>query len=87
MSYLDNEETNETEIEYYGFTRPFCLLTILFLSKFNNIHIMTRSEQVYAEQILEKTKLNKYILNKKYREDCEDNKNLECFEKTQIITY
>ena len=42
---------------------------------------MTRSTSDYADQILEKSKLNKFITDRKYRSDCEEYecKNIEMF--------
>lgn len=74
-----NDDTGINEIEYYGFTRPFTKYSLYLLSKFANIHIMTRSKQIYADQILERVNIDKYIQHKKYRSDCGKQKDLTKF--------
>ena len=53
--------------------RPFVYPIIPILYKFNNIYIFTKATQPYTDTILEKTKLEKYIKGKKYRDDCKNN--------------
>lgn len=50
--------------------RPYVYKVIPILSKFNNLFIFTKATEPYANDILLKTNLNQYFIDKKYREDC-----------------
>lgn len=43
---------------------------IPILAQFNNLYLFTKATEPYTLDILEKTDLNKYFLDKKFREDC-----------------
>lgn len=50
--------------------RPFVKIFIPIISEFNNIYLFTKATKPYADLILEKCNLNKYFIDKKYRDDC-----------------
>lgn len=50
--------------------RPWIYSVIPILSKFNNLFIFTKATESYTNDILTKSNLNKYFVDKKYREDC-----------------
>ena len=50
--------------------RPGVYNVIPILTKFNNLYLFTKASEPYTLDILEKTDLNKYFLDKKFREDC-----------------
>jgi len=52
--------------------RPWVKELLPVLYKFNNIYVFTKATQGYADLILEKTNLNQYLREKKYRPDCEN---------------
>ncbi len=52
--------------------RPFVYNVIPILSKFNNLFLFTKATELYTNDILIKTNLNKYFIDKKYRDDCKD---------------
>ena len=50
--------------------RPYVYSIIPILSKFNNLFLFTKATEPYTNDILKKTNLNQYFIDKKYREDC-----------------
>ncbi len=50
--------------------RPFVPALLPVLAKFNNIYIFTRGAQPYADAVLDTSGLDKYIVAKKYSEEC-----------------
>lgn len=52
--------------------RPFVYNVIPILSKFNNLFLFTKATEPYTNDILIKTNLNQYFIDKKYRDDCKD---------------
>lgn len=52
--------------------RPFVYNVISILSKFNNLFLFTKATEPYTNDILIKTNLNQYFIDKKYRDDCKD---------------
>lgn len=50
--------------------RPYVYRVIPILSKFNNLFLFTKATEPYTNDILTKTNLNQYFIDKKYREDC-----------------
>lgn len=50
--------------------RPGVFPIIPILAKFNNLYLFTKATKPYTLDILEKTDLNEYFVDKKFREDC-----------------
>lgn len=50
--------------------RPGVYPIIPILAKFNNLYLFTKATKPYTLDILEKTDLNEYFVDKKFREDC-----------------
>jgi TFIIF-interacting CTD phosphatase-like protein len=72
------EDDGSTHIDYYVWKRPFLNIVIPLLAKFNNLHLMTRADQDYADEIIEKCKIDKYFQTKRYHDDCgKDCKNIQ----------
>ena len=51
--------------------RPFVKILLPILAQFNNLYLFTKATQPYADSVLEKTKLDKYFKERKYRDSCE----------------
>lgn len=85
--YNNSNNSNMLKPEKYEITsnkkiwiRPGVYPIIPILSKFNNLYLFTKATEPYALDILTKTELNKYFVNKKFREDCKGTcKNIEKF--------
>jgi hypothetical protein len=58
-------ETNN----YYLWKRPFLVPTLWFLSKFNNLHLMTRATSEYATNTLTAINIDNFFQSKYHRED------------------
>ena len=86
-NYLDSNNSNMLKPEPYEITldrkiwiRPGIFPIIPILAKFNNLYLFTKATKPYTQDIMEKTKLNQYFINKKYREDCKGiSKDIEKF--------
>jgi TFIIF-interacting CTD phosphatase-like protein len=50
--------------------RPYIYRILPLLSKFNNLFLFTKATEPYTNDILMKTNLNQYFIDKRYREDC-----------------
>lgn len=91
-NYLNYNHSNMLEPEIYEITtnRKIWIRNGLFplipiLAKFNDLYLFTKATQPYTQDILEKTNLDKYFIDKKYREDCKNQcKNIDKF---NLITY
>jgi hypothetical protein len=76
-NYSNSNNSNTLKPEPYEITsnrkiwiRPGLYTVIPILAKFNNLYLFTKATEPYTLDILEKTYLNKYFVDKKYREDC-----------------
>jgi hypothetical protein len=58
--------------------RPYTFSIIPILSRFNNLYLFTKATQPYAEDILTKTNLDRYFVEKKFRFDCKNNCKNNC---------
>ncbi len=65
-----NEVSNIDGIKRKIWIRPFVKTIIPILSEFNNLYLFTKGTKTYADLVLEKCKLDKYFIIKKYRDDC-----------------
>lgn len=52
--------------------RPWIYPIIPILSKFNNLYLFTKATEPYTIDILYKTNLDKYFIEKKFRNDCKN---------------
>lgn len=50
--------------------RPFVKFLLPIIADYNNLFLFTKATKQYADLILEKTELDKYFVDKKYRNDC-----------------
>lgn len=64
---LNND--NEDKEQYHVWLRPFCIPSLMFLSSFNNLHLFTKAKQPYANEICEKTGIEKYLTSKSHAEN------------------
>lgn len=60
---LENENKSE---QYHVWLRPFCVSSLIFLSKFNNVYLFTKASEKYTEKICNKTNINKYFISKNF---------------------
>jgi len=76
-NYSNSNYSNTLKPELYEITsnrkiwiRPGVYSIIPILAKFNNLYLFTKATEPYTFDILEKTDLNKFFVDKKFREDC-----------------
>lgn len=50
--------------------RPGVNLLLPIISQFNNLYLFTKATKPYTDEILSKTNLDKYFMDKKYRDEC-----------------
>lgn len=79
INYSNSNVENMLKPEPYEITsnrkiwiRTGVVYLVPILAKFNNLYLFTKASEPYTLDILTKTNLNKYFLNKKYREDCKN---------------
>ena len=77
INYSNSNNSNKSKPEPYEITsnrkiwiRPGVYTVIPILGKFNNLYLFTKATEPYTLDILEKTYLDKYFVDKKFREDC-----------------
>lgn len=77
INCLNSNNSNTLKPQSYDITfnkkiwiRPGLYIVIPILAKFNNLYLFTKATEPYTMDILEKTNLNKYFVDKKFREDC-----------------
>lgn len=91
-NYYNSNNSNILKPESYEITsnrkiwiRPGVFYIIPILSKFNNLYLFTKATEHYTMDILTKTDLNKYFIDKKFRNDCKGTcKNIDKF---KLISY
>lgn len=91
-NYSNYNQSNILKPESYEITsnrkiwiRPGVFYIIPILSKFNNLYLFTKATKPYTMNILEKTNLDKYFIDKKFRDDCKGTcKNIDKF---NLISY
>ena len=77
ITYNDTNNSNKLKPEPYEIVgerkiwiRPGVKQIIPLLAKFNNLYLFTKATEPYARDILHKTNLDKYFVDKKFRNDC-----------------
>lgn len=60
----------ETNRERIIWIRPFVKLLLPIICKYNNIYLFTKAQKKYTDMVLEKTELDRYFKEKKYRDEC-----------------
>ncbi len=68
----NNSNTNTKPIEsetHVIFTRPFLYSFLYLTSKIGNLYLMTKGTKKYAESVIGTLDIDKYFIEKKYRED------------------
>lgn len=50
--------------------RPGVNLLLPIIAQFNNLYLFTKATKPYADEILTRTDLDKYFIDKKYRDEC-----------------
>jgi TFIIF-interacting CTD phosphatase-like protein len=68
----NNSNTNKKFVEsetHIIFTRPFLNSFLFLTSKIGNIYLMTKGTKKYAESVITTLQIDKYFIEKKYRED------------------
>lgn len=62
-----NNDTITTRVVWI---RPGVNLLLPLIAQFNNVYLFTKAKKTYTDEILLKTDLNKYFIEKKYRDEC-----------------
>lgn len=86
-NYYNANNSNMLKSEQYEiisgkkiWIRPGVANIIPILAQFNNLYLFTKATKPYTIDILEKTNLDKYFIDKKFREDCKGTcKNIDKF--------
>lgn len=77
---LSNISINNTISTRIIWVRPWINYLLPIICQFNNVYLFTKATKPYTDEILLRTNLDKYFIEKKYRDECSGTcKDLEKF--------